>query len=61
MDNDSGAFAKLRKVTISFVMSLGQSVLLHRTRPPMNEFSLNLLFKTLRTGLLNCLNARSGV
>jgi len=38
-----GAFAKLRKTTVSFVMSVRPSVRPHGTRLPLNRFSLNLI------------------
>jgi hypothetical protein len=40
-----GAFAKLRKVTINFVMSIHSFRPHGTTRLPLNEFSLNLIFK----------------
>jgi len=41
-----GAFAKLWKVTISFVMTVCLSVCLHRTtRLPLDGFSWNLIFE----------------
>jgi hypothetical protein len=42
-------FAKLRKTTVSFVVSLARP---HgTTRLPMNEFSLNLIFENLKKNL----------
>jgi hypothetical protein len=42
----SGAFAKLRKATISFVMSVRTCIRPHRTSQfPRNRFSLNLVLK----------------
>jgi hypothetical protein len=44
-----GAFAKLRKTTISFVMSVRLSVRPHgTTQPPLAGFSWNLIFENFR-------------
>ena len=42
-----GAFAKLRKATISFVMSVCLSVCPHATRLPLDGFPWNLIFQYL--------------
>jgi len=49
-----GVFAKLRKATVSFVMSVGPSVRPHGTTPlPKERFSFHLLFFENLSGKLN--------